>query len=159
MKRVYLLIILLSFCLSILAQNIEEVYNFKSLKNELDFSELVAYNYDFSHFLGEDIGKKMLLLTNSYTWVAEPTPANPITTKVIEKPGIYNKIKKVERYYKKAVHKKTIDVNVASQEFENILDIAIQVRYQQTDDLESHLQNLKNPADIALLFTNNIFIN
>ncbi|MEP4533248.1 MAG: hypothetical protein ABJ004_09180 [Cyclobacteriaceae bacterium] len=155
MKRAILILIgALSYGL-VQAQSTDKVYRFDYMEESIDMS-LLEPGQSYDHFLGSEVGKKMYLLKESYTWRDEPDPIKPTPTVVIEKPSIYNNIKKLERYYKKSIKKDKLTVEVASAEFVNILDIALQVRYQATEELENHLQKIKEVEEIAAVFSKNV---
>ncbi|MEP0368446.1 MAG: hypothetical protein ABJN36_16335 [Cyclobacteriaceae bacterium] len=155
MKRAILILIgALSYGL-VQAQSTDKVYRFDYMEESIDMS-LLEPGQSYDHFLGSEVGKKMYLLKESYTWREEPDPIKPTPTVVIEKPSIYNNIKKLERYYKKSIKKDKLTVEVASAEFVNILDIALQVRYQATEELENHLQKIKEVEEIAAVFSKNV---
>ncbi|MEO9474910.1 MAG: hypothetical protein ABJG41_05235 [Cyclobacteriaceae bacterium] len=155
MKRAILILIgALSYGL-VQAQSTDKVYRFDYMEESIDMS-LLEPGQVYDHFLGTEVGKKMYLLKESYTWRDEPDPIKPTPTVVIEKPSIYNNIKKLERYYKKSIKKDKITVEDASAEFVNILDIALQVRYQATQELEDYLKSIKEVEEIATVFSKNV---
>ncbi|WP_258104464.1 hypothetical protein [Marinoscillum sp. MHG1-6] len=155
MKRILLLLLLGSFSIQVRAQ---DIYEFDYIEDKLDLS-ILDDSFNYSHFMGETIGKKLELLKLSYTWQEDPTPTSPTALTVVEKPMIYNNIKKIERYYKKAIKKGEISEEQAANEFEGIIDIALFVRYQKTDQLESRLESIKEEREMVQLFTNNIQLN
>lgn len=155
MKRAILILIgALSYGL-VQAQSTDKVYRFDYMEESIDMS-LLEPGQSYDHFLGAEVGKKMYLLKESYTWREEPDPIKPTPTVVIEKPSIYNNIKKLERYYKKSIKKDKLTVEAASAEFVNILDIALQVRYQATEELEDYLKSIKEVEEIATVFSKNV---
>ncbi|MFY0599254.1 MAG: hypothetical protein JXR03_06250 [Cyclobacteriaceae bacterium] len=156
MRRIFLAIAAISMFYSISAQGDAQTYKFDYDEESIDVESVSGTLANFDHFLGERIGKKMYMLQESYTWRDEPDPLKPTPTIIIEKPGIYNNIKKLERYYKKSIKKKLIDKSIATEEFENVLDIALQVRYQETEELESYLKSLKGAEEIAAVFSEKV---
>lgn len=158
MKRILLLLFVVS-CYNIsLAQGDDKIFQFEMMEDKIDLSSLSG-NQTFDHFLGVEVGKKLFLLQETYTWRSEPDPMKPTPTIVIEKPEIYNNIKKLERYYKKGIKKSLIEEEIAKSEFTKILDIALQVRFQSTEDFESHLQSLKNEEEILAVFSQKVQMN
>jgi len=136
----------------------EQIFYFTALEEKLDESNINP-EYVHKHFLGESVAKKLLLLSESYTWTEEGNSIDPATRTIIEKQPIYNSIKKVERYYKKGIRKGYIKEEVAREEFERILDIALYIRNQQTLEFEETLDALDSEEQIVSLFIKNVEIN
>lgn len=158
MKRVLILLIVLTAVSSITnAQSEQTTYEFQSVEKFLDVTQIDA-NEEFEHVLGEQIAKKIYLLEQAYTWRDAPTDIKPTATIVVEKPGIYNSVRKIERFYKKSVRKGWAKPENLAVEFESILDVVLQVRYQNTVALESHLYSLKNPEDLVALLIKEVEI-
>lgn len=152
MKKFCTTIILLGTVLLTNAQNSDNTFEFRSEYDKTDISNISAS----SHYLGPNIGKKIALLEQSYTWQEEPTPTSPSIKTVVEKPTIFFHIKKIEKYYKKSVKKGQMSMEDASSSFEKILDIAIQVRYQETVEFENYLQSVKSPEQVVSIFTEKV---
>ena len=55
------------------------------------------------HPMGNDVARLMALLKQRYTYVEAATPTSPHDKLIIIKPGIYNSIQKLNRYYKKVL--------------------------------------------------------
>jgi hypothetical protein len=128
------------------------------MEDKLNTSDL-DNSYSYEHFMGEKIGKKLALLSLSYTWIAEASATAPVAMTMIEKPLIYNNVKRLERYYKKSIKKDEMTLEEASTSFEKILDIALLVRYQQTTALEEELKSIKEDTELVSLFSEKVKLN
>lgn len=133
-------------------------FHFRYLEDKLDQSSVDDQRAG-NHFLGQDIARKMYMLQENYTWIQEGTPTNPASMRMVDKPAIYNNIKKLERFYKKGIKKGEISEDRAQEEFGQILDICLLIRNQKTATLEDTLDALKNEEDIVSLFTRQIELN
>ena len=154
MKSIFLATVLLivSNCLS--AQEKDKFYFQDLNKEEQEVSDLAAGD----HFLGPEVAKKLYLLKENYTWVEEATATNPVPRVNTEKPDIYYTIRKLERYYKKAIRKDQISEEKAREEFLKVIDIGLIIRNQMTDKLEATLSDLKEGDEIVSVFTNQVVI-
>ncbi len=132
-----------------------DVFSFNFIEDKIDDSSVDMGSLS-DHYLGLDIAKKLQLLKDSYTWKEEGTPNSPTTKTVVEKPAIYYSLKKLDKYYKKAIGKGEISEAAAKDEFVKALDIALFIRFQETDAFESKLRELKEDSDIALLYTKKV---
>jgi len=124
-------------------------------------SELNSINEELvmrEHFLGNEIARKLRLFEDSYTYMQE-SDVSQLSTTVVEKPSIYYSVKKMEKFYKKAIKAGTITVEDATAQFDHILKIALNIRHQETDNLEDILWKVKEPIEIATLYQNNIQLN
>lgn len=132
-----------------------EVFSFSFLQDKLDDSSVDMATVG-NHYLGDRIAKKLELLKSSYTWKEEGTPNSPTTKTVVEKPAIYYSLKKLDKYYKKAIKDGQISESEALDQFAKALDIALFIRYQETKAFEEKLRELKEESDIALLYTKKV---
>lgn len=107
------------------------------------------------HFLGDEIARKMQLLKQSYTYQTETMMTNVLNTS-IEKPSIYYSVSKINKYLKKEVKKGGISENDAKSIMENVLNIALNIRYQDTQDFEKELWDIKDPSEITDLYSNRV---
>jgi hypothetical protein len=161
MKKI-LLTVLSAFCLAFVtfAQSAdkEDVFYFNYVEGKLDDSE-IDENFISSHSFGNEIAKKLELMKQAYTWRTEGTPTNPVAQTVVEKGAIYYAIKnKLNSHYRKAVKKGQMEEEAAKAEFASAIDVALFIRYQQTDEFESKLRDLKDAEDIAMLFVKKVKI-
>lgn len=159
MRKFYILIALTIGFGSAVAQSAnDDVFYFDVLNDKMDES-VISPLTEIDHIFGEEIGKKMEILRESYTWIQEGTPLNPSTTTNVEKPAIYNAVKKLERYYKKGVKKGVIDIAQAQRDMNRILDIAIYIRHQATSEFENFLDEMKTEEQLVSLFTEKVSLN
>ncbi len=109
------------------------------------------------HFLGEQIATKMYLLKRNYTSSVMDEITRVESTQ-IEKPSIYYSVNKVNKYIKKSLKKGVITETQAMETLNKVLDIALNIRYQQTNELEQELWGVKDPEAIASLFQEDIIM-
>lgn len=156
MRKAFLLLgFVIGICFTNAAQEGGEVFSFVFLEDKLDDSSLNGSSIP-NHYLGDDIAKKLELIKNTYTWKEEGTPNSPTSKTIVEKPAIYYSLKKLDKYYKKAIKSGSITEEEARDEFTKALDIALFIRYQETAAFESKLRELKEESDIALLYTKKV---
>lgn len=156
--RILLLISLFTTTSLLFGQEALTSYQFDYMAEKLSTESLDA-SYSYNHFMGEQIGKKMALLSESYTWKEPASATSPVAITVIEKPLIYNNVKKLERYYKKGIRKDEITSEEAALAFERILDIALLIRYQETSALEEDLKSTKEEFELLAIFSEKITLN
>ncbi len=137
------------------AQEATASYQFDYMEDKLNTADL-DQSYSYNHFMGERIGKKLALLSDSYTWKEEATATTPVAMTIVEKPLIYNNVKKLERFYKKGIRKDEITLEEAAVAFEKILDIALLVRYQETSALEEDLKQIKEETELVAIFSEKV---
>lgn len=130
-----------------------DVYSKPELSKNVD-PQLIG-----SHFLGDEIARKMYLLDKTYTFETKTAPGNPATTTSIRKPVIYNSVKKVESYLKKCVRKREISQEVAAQQFNKVVDVALDVFFQNTDALENQIKSTDRASDLLDLYTQRVRLN
>ncbi|MEM9324485.1 MAG: hypothetical protein AAGA85_02470 [Bacteroidota bacterium] len=153
MKRI-LFVLLLGIAGTATAQ---ETFSFDYLEEKLDDSEVNPVDIRKNYF-GDDVARKMQHLADEYTWLQEPTPTNPVPQRITEKYWVYNSIKKLQAYYKKAVKRGVVSKDAAVDELIRAADIGLCIRYQNTMELEEYLQTLKKDSDLASLYANNIYL-
>ncbi len=140
------------FALTIVAVNAQD-FTFEYAMKELE--EVQSSDEVKTHFLGNEVAMKMQLLAESYTYKVEDEITG--TAKItVEKPSIYNSVKKTERYLKKGLKKGNITQEEAKLQFDTILNIALNIRYQDTQQLEEVLWDIKDPDQIASLYTSKV---
>ncbi len=155
MKRIILLQLLLIYAGASVAQSEDDVFYFKTISSKLDESN-ADIQFVGDHFLGKSIAVKLEILRDSYTWTEPASPTVPTPRLVIEKPIIYNNVRKVEKFYKKELKGGTMSLSQAQQEFDTILNIAIYIRNQETIRFEEKLKSLKEETEIVALFTQSV---
>ena len=110
------------------------------------------------HFLGDQIATKMFLLRKSYTYSVRDEISRVDKTE-IEKPSIYYSVNKVNKYVKKSIKKGQMTEGQAKETLTKVLDVAINIRYQETEELEKELWSTKDPVAIASIFNESIVMN
>lgn len=154
MKKITLLLIGLFTVLFGYTQKME----FDFLANTLDEAILKDYQYIKPHFLGDKVARKVKLIDLAYKWEDPPTAMRSTPLIKIEKQPIYFALRKVisPRFYKNKIKSKTITKDQAIEQITEILDIALMIRYQDTESLESMLRGINNGDNVIDIFKNNI---
>ncbi len=135
--------------------SVAQAQDFTFQYNMEELNEVQNQNDVKDHFLGQDIAMKMQLLKESYTYKEVNEISNTENT-VIEKPSIYNSVRKLSKHLKKSIKKGNISEPEAFNLLDNVLNIALNIRYQDTAALESELWKIKEPDELARLFTERI---
>jgi hypothetical protein len=105
------------------------------------------------HFLGSQIAKKMYLFNENYSYKVLLSPGNSATKTIFRKPEIYSSVKKIERYLKDCVKKHNLDNSIASSEYDNVLNIALNILDENTDKFEERLKLAAgNPAELLNIY-------
>ena len=129
-----------------------EKYLFESrpdlLEYEQENSSLVV-----EHFLGKEVAVRMFVLKNAYTFRPEPSPMDPSPPLDIEKNAIYNSVKKVNSYLKKGIKKGQFTAAEAAKKLCKVIDIAVQIRHQETMDFEGALREAKKAEQIDAVYS------
>ena len=107
------------------------------------------------HVLGASISKKLQLLDWLYTYKVENKIASTRET-VVEKPAIFYSVKKANKHLTKSVKKGLISEEVARESMNEMLDIALSIRYQETQELEQTLWKIKNGESITAFYTDRV---
>ena len=154
MKKITLVVVLAFLSLTSFSQKFE----FDYLSSSLDESILKDYQYIKSHFLGDQVARKVKLVDLAYKWEDPPTATRSTPLITIEKQPIYFALKKVisPRFYKGKIKTKSITKEEAVNQILEILDIALMIRYQETDEFESLLRGLDNGDQVVDIFKNQI---
>ncbi len=119
----------------------------------------IAQQFIGTHFLGEEIAKKMYLLDKTYTYEATIAPGNPATTTSIRKPIIYNSVKKIESYLKKSLRKKEISEEMATAQFNKVMDVALNIFFLNTEAFENKIKTTDRASDLLELYTQRVHLN
>ncbi len=104
--------------------------------------------YFGTHQLGEDIQKKYDRFLKLYVKYESTGGAYATEKQIIFKKDIYNSVNKLDRYYKKALKKNLLDVEVIREEYGHILDVANEVRFYDTKQLEMLINTAKSEDQI-----------
>jgi len=105
-----------------------------------------------THFLGDQIAKKMYVFKDLYTYREVIAIGNPTIRTFFNKPRIHHSVKKIEKYIKRSVNKGEMTLDDATAMFNNVLDIAINIYNMNTDQFEDSLRLAGNATDIILVF-------
>ena len=157
MKRL-LLILGLAFGVSLMgySQSADEnIFYFDFMADKLDDSE-IDIKYLKSHPLGLDVAKKLELLRETYTWKEEASATNPRDRTIVEKPVIYYSVQKMNKHFKKAVKKDEMSEEEAKTALISAIDIALVIRYQQTEEFETTLRDFKGGDELASVYSEKV---
>ena len=151
-----LILIFTIFLMSFKGQS--QKFEFDFLSSSLDETILKDHQYIKSHFLGTDVARKVKLVDLAYKWEDPPTPTRSTPLIKIEKQPIYFALKKVisPKFYKKKIKEQAITKDQAIEQIIEILDIALMIRYQDTEQFESILRDLDNGDQVVDIFKNQI---
>ena len=102
MKKLFLLLTISLLSIKSNAQKLE----FDFIASSLDEKILEDYQYIKSHFLGQEVARKIKLVDLAYKWEDPPTPTRSTTLVKIEKQPIYFALKKVisPKFYKSKIN-------------------------------------------------------
>jgi hypothetical protein len=129
--------------------------------------EFTAYSRDYEldnittemageHPFGDQISKKVYLLESKYTSEVALIPGNPQTKTVIQKPVIYETVKRIEKQLKKSVKKEELSVSDAAYTFNKVLDVALNTLTANTERFESAIESLDETDAKIDLFTKRV---
>jgi len=151
-----IVLILLSTNLNLYSQNKIE-FDFSA--SALDESVLEEEAYIKSHFLGNEIARKVKLLDLAYKWIDPPTATRISSVIKIEKQPIYFALQKIisAKFYKKKIKEEGLSKEDAIKELGKIIDIALMIRYQETDELEKLLRSA-SASNVIEIFNNKIVV-
>ena len=131
---------------------------FQGYSREYDLSR-ITNELSGNHFLGESIAKKVYLLDDLYTSEVAVVPGNPQMKTIIKKPVIYTAVKRIEKYMAKAVKKGEISKELAIEEFNRVLDVALSVLSEDTRQFEVEIEALHDDSARIDLFTRRVSLN
>lgn len=131
--------------------NAQETFVFKNTLQKSSPPEL-DYSLASSHYLGQDIANKMHLIKETYTYVEQGTPMSPGQKVIVKKPQIYYAIRKLNKYYKKAIKKGSLSEPEAIDLLNETLDKAFVIFDQETQEFEDYLSKQKKPEDMEQAF-------
>ena len=91
---------------------------FDFIASSLDETVLEDYQYIKSHFLGDEVARKVKLVDLAYKWEDPPTPTRSTTLVKIEKQPIYFALQKIisAKFYKKKIKEKGLSKEDAIKE-------------------------------------------
>ena len=133
-------------------------FEFDFLSSSLDETILKDHRYIKSHFLGNEVARKVKLVDLAYKWEDPPTPTRSTPLIKIEKQPIYFAIKKVisPKFYRNKIKSKSMTKDQAIEQIIEILDIVLMIRYQETEEFENKLRGIENGDEVVDVFKNQI---
>tara|TARA_B100001287_G_scaffold147387_1_gene124126 strand:- start:448 stop:993 length:546 start_codon:yes stop_codon:yes gene_type:complete len=146
------------FFLFISNVGLSQKLEFDFLASSLDESILKDYQYIKPHFLGDQVARKIKLIDLAYKWEDPPTAMRSTPLIKIEKQPIYFALRKVisPRYYKNKIKAKSMTKDQAIEQIIQVLDIALMIRYQDTESLEGMLRGIDNGDNVVEIFKDKI---
>tara|TARA_X000001036_G_scaffold439812_1_gene492450 strand:- start:1167 stop:1646 length:480 start_codon:yes stop_codon:yes gene_type:complete len=137
----------------------QEKIEFDFSPSALDEARLEEEAFIKNHYLGLKIARKVKLVDLAYKWIDPPTPTRISAVVKIEKQPIYFALKKLitPKFYKNKIKNEGLSKEDAVNELSNILDIALMIRYQETEKLEKLLRSA-NAEGVLDIFNNQINI-
>jgi len=149
-----ILIVLTAMMLSFDSQAQSYVFEY----NQQELKEVQSTTAMEQHPFGEEVAYKFQLLKEQYTY-KEANEMQQTTFNVVEKPSIYYSVKKANKHLIKSVKSGQMDQEEAIRQLTVVLDKALNIRYQNTDELEKVLWKVKDPVEITELYTKEIAMN
>jgi hypothetical protein len=112
-----------------------------------------------SHFLGDEIARKVYLFKEMYGYLEPVAPGNSATKTIFRKPVISNSVKRIERYLKKQVKTGEIPVETARSEYNKVLDVALNIININTDNFEKRLTSASDAAELLNVYIQEVNLN
>ena len=131
---------------------------FDFLASTLDEEILKDYQYIKPHFLGDQVARKIKLIDLAYKWEDPPTAMRSTPLIKIEKQPIYFALRKIisPRFYKNKIKSNNMTKDEAIEQIIEVLDIALMIRYQDTETLESMLRGINSGDNVIEIFKEKI---
>lgn len=104
------------------------------------------------HYLNEELGIKDAVFHDLYSYIVSGHVTNTGQQVIVNKPVIFNSVKKTNRYYKQLLKKKQITEEDAIKKVNHLLDVAISVYTQSTTAFEDELRQAKKQDEIVRIF-------
>lgn len=145
-----LLILFVSFHFSVFSQS--KVFEFQYQEMELDEAYIPSMT---PHALGEPFTNMMQLLKEYYVF-EETSIISGATTKYVQKSAIYYSTRKANKYLLKSLKKNLKSEEEVRSELERVLTVALNIRHQNTEELEDVLYKIKDPESIVEFYQKNI---
>lgn len=133
------------------AQKSDSLFYFYDQTNLLDYKSVDRSLLPANYF-GEDVGIKLYLLQKMYTFVIKGTASSPGDKVQVEKPMIYNNVKKMVRHYKTVAKKGLMTEAEAKAKLDHVLNVGLSIKSQDTAKLEEALKLAKKPDAVAKVF-------
>lgn len=156
-KRVKLTILLLCTIISFQTQGMTTTHGTDSSSNkptstktknsfeftassEIESTKNISDDEAGSHFLGDEIAKKMYLYNEQYSYKEPVAPGNSATKTILRKPEIYSSVRKIEKYLKKQVKEGDMTTEIARSQYDKVLDVALNILDANTESFEKRLK-------------------
>lgn len=140
---------------TILINEPKSQFEFTALTQSEELSQISDDMVD-SHFLGNDIAKKMFLLNKSYSYKEPVAPGNSATKTIFRKTVIYNSVKKIERSMKNKVKSGELTLETAQFQFNKVLDVALNIININTGKFESRLASADNANELLDIYVHEV---
>jgi hypothetical protein len=121
-----------------------------NIKDELEKIEITGIR---KHALGDDIAKRIYLFEKTYTYMSNALPGAFSGKLVIQKPGIYNSILKLDKYITRQEKNGKISREQAIGELAQYLDKALMLYYENTSLLEEELKNADSTQALTFIYS------
>lgn len=125
-----------------------EFYTYSQLENLKKYDSQIID----AHVLGADVAKKMELLNDTYMVKTPISPGNPTMKISIRKPVVYTSVKKMEKHLKKDYAKNSITKEIAANLLCKVLDVAISIVNDQTEEFEREIKTSETPEMLLELY-------
>jgi len=135
--------------------NSTTVFNFAAFPFDYELKNITK-EMTGEHPFGDEIAKKDYLLDQKYKSEVVLIPGNPQTKTVIQKPILYNAVKRIEKYLKKSVKKGELSIDSATYMYSKVLDVAISIKNADTKAFEDAISSAENEASKIELFTKRV---
>ncbi len=103
-------------------------------------------------FLSKEVSLKLAQFCKVYTREIDCGPPAHNSSMEIDKPDLYYSIKKLSKYYTKALKKGIVDQQEAEKELNEVLEKCIAIYSQETQPVENELRSAGNPEEILSVF-------
>lgn len=130
-------------------------FEFSAFSHDLEL-ENISSEIAGEHMFGTNIAKKINLFESKYTREVALVPGNPQTKTIIYKPVIYESVKKIEKYLKKAVKKNEITIETASANLNKVLDVAINIATADTKAFEERISETGDTNNLLQLYVRKV---
>ncbi|MEM8894839.1 MAG: hypothetical protein AAGC88_09695 [Bacteroidota bacterium] len=134
-----------------------DVYYFDYMDHRLEDPD-IDENYLKEHPFGKEVAIRVEAVKQKYTYVVEGSATAPQDRRIVEKPVLYYAVQKLDNFYKKQVKKGGMNSGKATEKLVFALDVAMLIRYQQTEQLEKDIKKLKGGEEIARFFDDRVKI-
>jgi hypothetical protein len=127
------------------------IYSFVT-PHDVDRRLTPAPNHSGKDFLGPQVGAKMAMFRDTYSFIEKGSPSSPGDKTVIRKPSIYYGIRKLSKHFKKEVKSGRLTQTEAASIYISIIDKGLLLIGEDTPALEKELWAAKKPIQILDVF-------